>query len=346
MNGHRDFLRRDSTRCSEARKVLVKVGLASDGFAELAARDLIETCASQRRLVWQLDEVALLVYSNLEGRVRLGEAIAALPAELRKIWTTAVVSIPTARAAAPIAKSLEEISAPRDLLSWAKMIAVALVAQKGAQRFGLAPSQPNAVDLGSDIEVTRLVAADSSRLYDALAIQRADIQAAQDRDTVWAERFAVASSAGFPVTILDRYATTGLARSLNQGVADGLSWFLGKLAAGPRAPVHLIAAAGGASDAGRLVADLRRLRPRLSGGGVTKLTATFAPGRCFEKRSHPRHVRFDPIAIGLDRGLSMFENSSCPHSMPCSRVARRTARVREEEVEHEAFAGFRRVEVW
>jgi hypothetical protein len=326
--------------------VLVKVGLASDGLAGLATGDMIETCANQRRLVWHLNEVSVLVYSSAVDRARLAEVVTALPAELRKIWSTAISSLASVTATVPLTKSLAEISEPRDLTAWTKAITLALVGGSGAQRFGLAPSQASTVDRSSDIEVTRIEAADSARLYDALTIQRADIQQAQDRDEVWAERFAVAASAGFPVTILDRYATAHLARALNVGADDGLSWFLGKLSTATSASVHVIAAAGGLSDAGRLVADLRRLRPRLPGNGVMTLTVTLAPKRCFEQQSHPRHVRFDRVAIGLDRGVSMFEKPSCPHSMPCSRVARRTARVREEQVEHQAFRGFRRLEVW
>jgi len=125
-----------------------------------------------------------------------------------------------------------------------------------------------------------------------------------------------------------------------------LGWFLEKIASESNAPVHLITCARGKSDAGRVAADLGRLGQRLPSGGVQTLSVTLAASRHFVQQSHPRHVRFGRVAIGLDRGLSMFDGSHCPHSMPCNLIDQATAREREERIEREAFSGFRRQVIW
>jgi hypothetical protein len=326
--------------------VLVRVGLDSDGVAELALRDSIETRASQRLLLLHLVQGALLIYAGTRDRDALLKIVKTLPQELRKIWAACIGDIASATPAGFIARSLAEMSDPHDLLEWAGEISLALVGTRQAERLNLASNRARLLDGGSNIEVTRIAAVDSMRLRDALTTQRTDIAQAQGRDEIWMERFHVAASTPMPITILDRWAVETLAEALADGSHKGLGWFLEKIATESSAPVHLITCAKGKSDAGRVVADLSRLGQRLSGGGIQTLSVTLAASRHFVQQSHPRHARFGRVAIGLERGLSMFDDSHCPHSMPCNLVDRATAREREERIEREAFPGFRRQVVW
>jgi hypothetical protein len=302
--------------------------------------------ANQRLLIWHLAQCAILIYANSTDRTILAQTASGLPQELRRIWTTGLINLVSVTAKIPIARTLAEILDPRELIEWAGQITLALVSNEGAARLGLHPNQSRVVDDNYNIEVTRIAALDSDALQIASTLQKADIRTHQDRNEIWAERFRVAASTGQPITILDRWAVAGLAKTLNLGAQNGLCWLLEKIATTTDAPVHLITAAGGRSAAGTVVANLQRLRKRLTGSGVRTLSVTLAATQHFQQQSHPRHLRFGAITVGLDRGLSMFDNPSCPHSMPCPIIDRNAARNREEEIEQQAFRGFRRSVIW
>ncbi len=325
--------------------MIVRVGLDSGGLSELAQRDTLEIRASQRLLLWHLTQCAILVHADVLDRERLASAVESLPQELRKIWTSGIVSLMSVYAKDPINLALAEVLHPNDLLDWAGQIALALVGTERASRLGLDSAVASDEDDDIGIEVTRLAAVHSTRLLEALEVQRADIGQGQTRDEVWNERFATAASTGEPITILDRYAVAHLASSLKECKQNGLYWLLEKIATETSAPVHLIAASG-RSGAGTVISNLGRINQRLPGLGVQTLSVTLAAHSHFQKQSHPRHLRFGPIAIALDRGLSIFDEQRCSHSVPCTRTDRNAARKREEEIEHQAFRGFRRAVVW
>jgi hypothetical protein len=326
--------------------MLVRVGMDSESLVELASKDSLEMRASQRLLVGQLTQCAVLIYANSTDRQTLTLATSSLPQELRRIWTAGLGQIVSITSKTPIVRALSEILDTQQLLEWAGKITLALVSNQNALRFALQTNVARIVDNASNIEVTRVTAADSTALQAALTIQRTDVGTQQDRDNIWAERFYIAASTGQPITILDRYAVVSLAKTLNQGTQNGLCWFLDKIATTTDAPVHLITSAAGRSAAGGVVANLQRSRQRLTGSGVQTLSVTLAATKHFAQRSHPRHLRFGNIAVGLDRGLSMFDSPCCPHSMPCTIADRNAARSREEEIEHQAFPDFRRLVVW
>jgi hypothetical protein len=326
--------------------VLVRLAVDATGFLDIADNDSVATRASQRLLLPQLLQSAILVLANQTCSDQLPQAITHLPQELRKLWTTFLSEVATIPTAVPIQRALAQIAQPDGLREWAGQISVALASYSTAERLGLGAEQANLIDEVSDIEITRLHAPDSSRLHGAIDVQQRDIQQLENRDDTWNERFKVAASTGTTITILDRYAVVHLAKYLKDSVPCGLAWFLDKIATDGVSPVHLITRASTRSDAGRLAADLDRLGRRLSGEGVTTLSVTLAADHHFGQQSHPRHVRFGTVAIGLDKGLSMFDDPLCPHSMPCALFARNTARIREEQIERLALEGFRRRIIW
>jgi hypothetical protein len=326
--------------------VLVRLAVDATGFSDLANSNSLATRASQRLLIQQLTQRSILVLADHASFDNLPQAMKVLPQELRKLWTTFLGEVIAISPSAPMKHALAQISKPDDLREWAGQIGVALTSNSTATRLGLEDEQLNLIDGESDIEITRLEAADSNRLRKAIDIQQRDVQQLESRENAWDERFKIAASIGAPVTILDRYAVANLAKNLNNGAPCGFAWFLDKIATEAVTALHLITKANTASDAGRLASDLRRLGKRLSGRGVTTLSVTFASNRAFSQQSHPRHVRFGATAIGLDKGLSMFDEPQCPHSMPCSLISRDTARNREEQIERAALQGFRRIVIW
>jgi hypothetical protein len=326
--------------------VLVRLAVDATGFSDLASSNSVATRASQRLLIQQLMQSAILVLADPATFDDLPQAVRPLPQELRKLWTAFLGEVVAIPPSVPIKRTRAEISELDDLREWAGQISVALASHSTATRLGLEGEQSNLVDNVSSIEITRLQATDSKRLRAAIDVQQRDIQQLEAREDAWNERFKIAASTGARITILDRYAVTNLAKNLNQGAPCGFAWFLDKVATETAVPVHLITRANTASDAGRLAADLRRLGKRLSGDGVATLSVTFASNHAFGQRSHPRHVRFGKVAIGLDKGLSTFDEPLCPHSMPCAPVSRDTARAREEQIEHLALEGYRRRVIW
>jgi hypothetical protein len=325
--------------------LLTRLAVDSGGFAELAASDSVEVRASQRLLLFQLLQCAIIMCGSRADGEALIASIKELPQELRKLWGAFLLQAPP-RVASEVLTGLRDLADPAELSSWAQHIRVALVSTATGSRIGLQDDAESTVDPPSNIELTRLVAPSSPRLAAAGALQRIDIPAGETRDTAWSARFAVAASLGDPATILDRYAVEKLGDHLRQGRGCGLAWFLNKLASAGPTSVHLITRAELGVSANTRLKHLQELGQRLPQGGITSLTVTFAHDSQFARESHCRHVRFGRVAVQLESGLTMFDAHTMRHSMPCSVVSQKFARERENKLERSSLTNLRRHPVW
>jgi hypothetical protein len=326
--------------------VLVRFGLDADGVRNLGEHNSSGVRTSQRLFASLLARNGVLIFADKSDRQRLIEAVRVLPQELRSIWSSALVDVARMQAAEPSPTALSCVQTIRDLTSWRKTIAVALVGPHSAQSAGLKPEQATLFDEVSEIELARLLLADSGRLRAAIATLEDDVQRGESREEVWSNRFSVAASTELPVTILDRYATSRLRRTVRQGGDCGLAWFLSRVAADTNVPVHLIAEASTSQVAAGICSDLCDLRSKLPNRGLKSLSVTLAPERVYRQYTHARHIRFGHFTICLDRGLSMFDRTNCPYSMPCPRVQYESAQQREKDVETNALTGYRRKVLW
>jgi hypothetical protein len=324
--------------------MLLRFALDADGVAELGAQDAEGIRSAQRLFSPLLARVGILVFASPDDRARLIHAVRGLPQELRKIWITLLEDVVRMYATAPQPVALSELTTADDLNTWRRQIRLALVGPVSGTSGGLASGEDRLLHEDSGIELARLLTADSDRLRDAFALLERDVQRGEQRDDVWEERFRIAASTGLPMTILDSYATQHLHRAVHAGGRCGLVWFLGKLSAAGKTPVHIISCANSAQAARATAHDLTQLRSQLS--GVTSLSLTLASRQTYQRFAHARHVRFRAFVMCLDRGLSMFDHSSCRYSMPCPRVSPDTAREREEDIERHALTGFRRLVLW
>jgi hypothetical protein len=323
--------------------MLVRAGLDTAALTIPSTDSDAEALAATRRLLGVMVGATVLILASQADRDELITTIRALPADLGKLWSVALQELVVRRASPSIPLALAQVTTLSELEQhWKGRIRIGFLGQEKASALGLPDDRSSIVDGASDIEIARAdLADDAERIREARRIAESDVPRNTDRDDVWDSRFALAAAVSTQVTIMDRYAVP----SLLEGNGQGFDWFLQKLDAAGVQSVHIVSQATAAQVA-RVASVLASRQSGLAVRNISTLTLTLAEEVVFKSEAHARHIRFSPGAVGLDRGLTMFNRPRCGQSTPCGRGDSRACRDRENAVERRAIPGARRMVVW
>ncbi len=320
------------------------------GIAPLAVTESFGGDEALRRMAHEelLDELAVhgtLLFSSAGELAEFRAALSELPPVLAKRWEALlsgrrlVVDMLDPEAAPAIGQALDParledaVSGPVRLVLLDRDHA-ALLGVPGGAFAAMAPA--GRLELGRLATATR-----TDALRRAAELLTAPLREGDDREDLWRDRFGPLSDVSKLVVVYDKYAGIQAARRYvhSERSADGLTWFLSRVALRPGKRVRLITAV---TDDDRRVLDertvapgLQALRDRLADRDV-RLDVVLVPDRGDrgDRFGHDRHIRFDErVALSLGPGLQAFARPKVTETIVVARLPVRDAKAREAAAE-------------
>lgn len=331
-------------RASAEPGVVVGVGVDPLAMGDTYGDDAL------RRVVHEelLDELAVhgtLVFSSAEELAEFRTAMADLPASLAKRWEALisgrrlVVDMLDPEAYPGIAQALDAgeleaaVSGP---------VSLVLLERDHAALLGVPPGEFAVMAPGGRLELGRLgTATRTAALQRASRLLTAPLREGDDRERLWKERFGPLVDVSSTVVVYDKYAGVQAARRYvhDERHADGLSWFLSRVALQPGKRVRLITAV--VTDERRVLDErtvapgLQALRDRLADRDV-RLDVVLVPERSGrgDRFGHDRHLRFDErVALSLGPGLQAFAWPKVAETIVVAQLPIADAKAREASAE-------------
>lgn len=303
-----------------------------------------------RRVVHEelLDELAVhgtLVFSSAAELAEFRDALARLPQSLASRWETMisgrrlVVDMLDPEASPSIAQALDA-GELEDAVSGP--VCLVLLERDHAALLGVPPGEFASMAPGGRLELGRLgTATRTAALQRASRLLTAPLREGDDREQLWAERFGPLVEVSTTVVVYDKYAGAQAARRYVHGErnADGLSWFVSRVALRPGTRVRLITAV--LADDRRVLDErtvapgLQALRDRLADRDV-RLDVVLVPERSDrgDRFGHDRHIRFDErVALSLGPGLQAFAWPKVRETIVVAQLPVADAKAREAAAE-------------
>jgi hypothetical protein len=325
--------------------VVVGVGIAPPALGYSFGGDEALRRAAHEELLDELSLHATLVFSSPRELTEFRDAIRALPAALAKRWETLlssrrlVVDTLDPEAAPSVSEALDPVELEEAVSGPVRLV---LLERDQAALLGVPTDAYAVMAPGGRLEIGRLATATRTQ-----ALQRASrlltepLREGEDREQLWRDRFGPLVAVSRTVVVYDKYAGIQAARRYVHGErnADGLSWFVSRVALTPGKRIRLITAV---TDDERRVLDersvapgLQALRDRLADRDV-RLDVVLVPDRSEkgDRFGHDRHIRFDErVALSLGPGLQAFAWPKVKETVVVARLPIADAKAREAAAE-------------
>ncbi len=334
-----------SGRATHDSGVVVGVGIDPLAIAESFGGDEALRRAAHEELLDELAVHGTLVFSSAAEMAEFREALAELPPAVGKRWETLlsgrrlVVDMLDPAAAPSIGQALDP-SELEDAVSGP--VRLVLLERDHAALLGVPPGAFAAMAPGGRLELGRLATATRTEaLQRAARLLTAPLREGDDREILWRDRFGALAEVTKTVVVYDKYAGVQAARRYVHGErnADGLTWFLSRLALRAGKRVRLITAV--VEDARRVLDErtvapaLQMLRDRLADRDI-RLDVVLVPdrGERGDRFGHDRHIRFDErVALALGPGLQAFAWPKVKETVVVARLPIADAKAREAAAE-------------
>jgi hypothetical protein len=332
-------------RAGDEPGVVVGVGIAPASLGYTFGGDEALRRVAHEELLDELALHATLVFSSVAELEEFRTALAQLPVGLAKRWEALlsgrrlIVDLLEPEAAPGIGEALD----PAELeASVSGPVRLVLLERDQASLLGVAGDAYAAMAPGGRLEMGRLATGTRTEtLQRASRLLTEPLREGDDREKLWRERFGPLVEVSKTVVVYDRYAGIQAARRYVHGErnADGLTWFVSRVALTPGKRVRLITAV---TDDDKRVLDertvapaLQVLRDRLADRDV-RLDVVLVPdrGERGDRFGHDRHLRFDErVALSLGPGLQAFAWPKVKETIVVARLPITDAKAREAAAE-------------
>lgn len=326
--------------------VIVGVGIDPAALADEFGGDKALRRVTHEELLDDLMVHGTLVFSSKAEAAAFADRVKALPPILSKRWETLLsdrrLMVDSVEPDAnPSVEDALDAAALEDAI--AGPIRLVLLERDHAALLGVPEDAYAAMAPGGRLEMGRLATGVRTHaLRSASELLDAPIRQGENREEVWKARFDPLVAVSRTITVYDKYAGMQAARRyvLDRSHADGLSYFLRRVAMRPGKRVRLITAT--TNDTRRGILDERTIVPALQllcdslADHDTRLHVTLVPerGDSGDRFGHDRHVRFDErLSLALGPGLQTFAGSRVKETITVANLPVPDAKIRESAAE-------------